>query len=776
VTEFHIGQPVRRVEDRRFLTGQGAYVGDADAKGILHAVFLRSPHPHADIVAVDTNAAAAVPGVHAVLVASDVENDGLGTIPCASRVTNRNGAPCPVPPRPLLATDRVRFVGEAIAMVVADSQQIARDASELIEVVYRTLPFNVDTARASAPDVPRLWPEVPENVCVDWEIGDRDAVEAAFQRAAHVTDIDLVNNRVVVASMEPRGAIGSYDPVDGKLTLHSTGQFVHLLRRQLAEAVFRVPLDRVRVIGTDVGGGFGMKNFLNPEYALVVWAARRLHRPVKWIEDRSEAFLADDQARDNVTTASLALDGDHRIAGLRIHTIANFGAFVSGSSPSLPTGANAAAATGVYAVPAAHLAVNAVLTNTGIVGSYRGVGRSEAIYVIERLLDKAADELGVDPADLRRMNLVPAAAMPYSTPFGFTFDSGDFPGTFDRAMKAADYDTFPERRRESEARGKRRGIGIGYYIDNTLGPNEEGADIRFMADGTVTLLVGTFSNGQGLETTFRQLVADQLGIAFDRIDFVQGDTDRIRVGGGHGGSRSTEMGGSALRLAADRVIEKGRRVAAHVFEAAVEDIEFLEGRFVVAGTDRALDIGEVAAIARDPARRPEEINDDGLDTHEEYMRRGAAWPNGCHVAEVEIDCDTGAVTLARYTVVDDFGVIVNPMIVTGMVRGGVAQGVGQALLEDSIFDRDTGQLVSGSFMDYALPRADDLPDISVGFHEVPCTTNPLGVKGCGEAGTVGAHPAVIIAVVDALSDLGIRHIECPATPERVWRALRSHGA
>jgi len=767
-----IGEPVRRVEDERFLTGRGRYVDDIQPQGQVAAVFVRSPHAHADILAIDRAAAADAPGVLAVLINADLVADGISPIPCAVTIKSRDGQSCFVPPRWPLAQERVRHVGDPVAIVIAETEGQARDAADLVQVEYAPLPAITNTARALDAGIPQLWDEAPQNICIDWDIGDPTAVETAFKGAAHVTEItDLINNRLAVASMEGRAAAGEYDATTGRYTLHVTCPFVHNLRRQLAEQVLHISEEDLRVIAPDIGAGFGMKNFACPEYPLVLWAARRLGRPVKWTSSRSEAFMSDDQARDHASTAQMALDREGRILGLRIRTIATHGAYLVGASAMLPTTANASAASGVYDIPAAHLEVKTVFTNKTPTGSYRGVGRAEAIYVIERLIDKAADETGIDAAELRRRNLIPATAMPYTTPFGFTFDSGDFPGTFEGVLAGADYAGFEGRRAESDSRGRLRGIGIAYYIDDTLGPAEEGADIRFGEDDFVTLLVGTFNNGQGLETTLRQIVSDQLGVPFDRIGFEQGDTDKLAIGGGHGGSRSTEMGGSALRAAADRVIEKGRMVAAHELEAADADIEFTEGRFVVAGTDRALGLSEVAAIARDPARRPDGLDED-LDTHERYLRRASAWPNGCHVVEVEIDPETGHVTVLRYTVVNDFGNIINPLIVTGMVHGGIAQGAGQALFEDMIYDDESGQLLTGSFMDYTLPKADDLCDVTLSFNEIPTETNPLGVKGCGEADTIGAHPAIMNAVIDALSARGITELDCPATPQRVWRAIR----
>ena len=768
-----VGESVLRVEDERFLTGQARYLDDIEFAGQAYAFIIRSPHPHAIIKSVECTEAAQAAGVLAIATASDLARDRIGSIPCSLRVQNRDGSWSDPPPRPLLADGVVRHVGEEVAVVVAETLAQAHDAAEQVSVIYEVLPANVDPAQALNAVTPKVWETTSSNICIDWEGGDREAVNTAFAIAAHVTTIELVNNRLTAASLEPRGSIGLYDTKSGRFTLHATCQYVHLLQQQLAKWVFKLPADRIRVIATDMGGGFGMKNFPYPEYGLVLWAARRIGRPVRWVEDRTEAFLSDNHARDQVTSAAIALDSESRIKALRVDTIANFGAYVGSRMPSLPTTENAASATGAYAIPVAVSSVKCVYTNTTTIGSYRGVGRSEAIYVIERLMDKAARELGLAPADLRRRNLVSAASMPYTTPFEWTFDSGDFTRNLDDALASADAAGFDARREAAAEYGMLRGFGIGYYIENSSGPGEEGADICFEEDGRVTVLVGTFSNGQGLETTFRQLVSDQLGVAFDSIAFVQGDTDRIEFGGGHGGSRSTEMGGSALRYAANRVIEKGRLVAAHALEVAAADIEFVRGRFVVVGTDKALDLTAVAALARDQDRRPPELGE-CLDTHQQYVRQEASWPNGCHICEVEIDPETGEVELINYTVVDDFGVIINPMIVTGMVHGGVAQGIGQALYEDMVIDPHTGQITTGSFMDYTLARAKDLSEFTVSFNEIPCQTNPLGIKGCGEAGTVGALPAAINAVIDALSYIGITHLNCPATPQRVWRAI--HGS
>jgi len=771
VTRFGIGQSVRRREDLRFLTGQGNFLADIDFDGQLHGAVLRSPIAHAEIRGIDTAEAAALPGVAAVLTGADVAADGIGVIPAGATVTNRDGNPNPVPPRPPLAQGRVRHVGQPVAFVVAESLEVARDAAELIQVDYDELPAVVAAEAALDPQAPRLHESAPNNLCMDWEKGDKAATDAAFAKAAHVTSLELVNSRVIVNPMETRGCIGLWDGESESFTLYNAGQAVQNIGRMLATSVFDIPADKLRVISPDVGGGFGTKNFGYPEQALVLWAARRLGRPVKWISERMEGFVSDTQGRDHVMRAELALDKDAKFLALRVVTKANIGAFVSTFGAMIPANPVAVVLGGVYDIPTAYYNVRGVFTNTVPVDAYRGAGRPEASYAIERLVELAAAELGVDPIELRRRNFVRPEAMPYTTAMGSVLDCGEFDRVLDRALAQADHGGLAARRRDAERRGRLLGFGLASYFEATLGLPNERTSVRFEPDGRVTVLAGTMSNGQGHETTYAQILHQRLGIPFEVIDYLQGDTREIPVGGGHGGSRSMQMGGSALLVAADIIEEKAKLLAAHHFEAMPADIELRDGSMRVVGTDLTITLLELAEMARDPAKLPEGM-EPGLDASGDYQREGTAFPNGCHAAEVEVDPETGVVHLVAYHVVDDFGTLLNPMITEGQVHGGVAQGVGQALMEHTVYDRESGQLLSGSFMDYGLPRADDLPPIEVGFETVPTGTNALGVKGCGEAGCIGALPAVINAVVDALKPYGVRHIDMPATPERVWRTIQ----
>ncbi len=770
-TRFGLGQSVRRVEDRRFLTGEGRYLDDIAFDGQLHARILRSPYAHAEIRSIDTAAAVAVPGVVAVLTGAEVAADGLGDIPPGALVTNRDGSSNYVPSRPALARERARFVGEPVALVLAESLAAARDAVEQIVVDYDDLPAVVATDEALSADAVQIYTEAPNNLCLDWEKGDQAATEAAFASADRIVTLDHINSRVVVNPIEPRGCIGLWDPDSESYMLYNAGQAVHGLSRMLATAVFKTTPDKLRVISPDVGGGFGTKNFVYPEMALVLWAARRLDRPVKWISDRTEGFISDTQGRDHVMRAELALAADGRFLGLRIASTANIGAYVSTFGAMIPTNPVAVVLGGVYDIPAIHYRVKGVFTNTVPVDAYRGAGRPEASYAIERLVDLAARELGVDPLELRRRNFITPEAMPYTTGVGSVLDCGQFERILDRVLETSDQVAFAARRRESEGKGRLRGRGFACYFEATLGLPSEKTEVRFDEDGGVTVLAGTMSNGQGHETTYAQILHQRLGLDFESIRFLQGDTGQIAVGGGHGGSRSMQIGGNALLAAAEIVEEKAKHLAGHLLEAAPADIELVEGACQVVGTDLKISLPELARIARDPARRPEGM-EPGLDAVGGYEREANTFPNGAHVAEVEVDPETGMVRLVAYHVVDDFGTLLNPMITAGQVHGGVAQGVGQAMLERTVFDPESGQLLSGSFMDYCMPRADDLPDIQVVFEPVPTETNPLGVKGCGEAGCIGALPAVINAVVDALAPYGIRHLDMPATPERVWRAIQ----
>ena len=759
-----IGAAPKRREDRRFLTGRGAYLDDLAFADLTHAVVLRSAHAHALIRGIDAAAARAAPGVLAVLTAAEAGEDGLRPLYPAVDANVQTGEKFAFTPQPLLADDKVRFVGEGVALIVAESREQALDAAELLAVDYMPLPAVTTAAAARAKGAPQLASEVPGNLCFDWHAGDAAAVAAAFGAAAHVVTVRLDNHRVVTNPMEPRGGIALYDPASGRFTLHVSGQSIHATRDNAARAL-GVPPAQVRFVAPDVGGGFGAKNFIYPEHVLLPWAARRVGRPVKWIASRSEVFLADHQGRDQQAEATLALDAEGRFLALRIASTANLGAYLAGSSGGVQTFQYAHLPGTVYAIPAVELCVSAVFSNTAPIGVLRGPGYGEAVNIMERLVDAAARQCGFGRAELRRRNLVPASAMPVTNAFGNTVDSGAFPETFERALTQADTAGFAARRRDSEARGLLRGLGFAYHIKGTGGSPYENVDIRFEVDGTVALITGTQTIGQGHETTFPQILAERLGVPNERIRLVQGDTDLIPNGGGHGSSRATYMGGTAIWRASDQIIEKGRRVAAEMLEAAAADIAFAGGRFAVAGTDRAIALPDVAARAREVGTP--------LDTFYGWTREWMTYPNGTHVAEVEIDPDTGAVTVARYSGVDDYGVIVNPMIATGQAHGAMAQGIGQALLESAFYDPQTGQVVAGSFMDYALPRADDLPSYELGFNGTRCTTNPLGVKGCGEAGAVAGFPAVANAILDALAPFGVTNLDGPATPLRIWQAMRA---
>ncbi|MBV8778693.1 MAG: xanthine dehydrogenase family protein molybdopterin-binding subunit [Alphaproteobacteria bacterium] len=767
MTQFGIGQPVRRVEDRRFITGHGRYVDDIARPRQAHAVFVRSPHAHAALRSIDTAAAGNARGVVAVLTGADVAADALGPIPCVSGVA---GAVLPL--RPAMVADRVRHVGDTVAMVIADSAAAARDAADLVAVDYQPLQGVVETAHALDPGRPLVWDEAKGNLCFAWEVGDEAAVAAAAAQARHKVALTLVNNRVVVSSMEPRGALGEYDPGEDTHTLWSSTQGSHFIRNLLAEHVLRVPENRIRVVTPDVGGGFGMKLFLYPEHALVLWAAKRIGRPVKWLPDRSDSFVTDTQGRDNLTTLTLSLDENLKFLGLKVELLANMGAYLSNFAPEIPTFSGAVMHSGVYAIPAIHVSVKGLFTNTVPVDAYRGAGRPEAAYALERLVSFAARQLGVAPDELRRRNLVAAAAMPYATPLGLVYDSGDFGRNLDQALRTADAGGLPARRAAARARGCYRGLGHAVYIEQSGFPPDEFAELRFDPSGTLTILMGSQSSGQGHQTAYAQLASEKLGLDLDKIRVQQGDSAAIAFGRGTGGSRSIPVGGAALMHAAEKLIDKGKRVAAHLLEAAAADIAFADGAFAIAGTDRRVTVDAVARAAFNPAELPPDV-EPGFAECGHFTPPAPTFPNGVHVCEVEIDPETGVVRIERYLVVDDFGVVINPLLLAGQVNGGIAQGVGQAMLERTVFDPESGQLLSGTFSDYALPRADDLPPLEFAYNVVPCRTNPLGVKGAGEAGAIGSPPALINAIVDALGEFGIDHIDMPATPEAVWHAIRA---
>jgi carbon-monoxide dehydrogenase large subunit len=777
VAEGGLGAPVRRVEDARFLRGRGRYTDDHRLADAAHMVLVRSPHAAARIRGIDAAAARAMPGVLAVITGADLEAAGIGGLQTSVARQLPGGAPMPRPPYRILATDAARFVGDPVAAVVAATRAAAKDAAEAVAVDWEPLPAVTDAAAALEPGAPAVWPDhAPDNLCFLFTLGDRAAVEAGFAKAAHVARLPFRISRVSANPLEPRGAIGIWDGGEGRWTLISGVQIPHRIRSELAARTFRVPDHRLRLISPDTGGAFGMKGSPTQEHALVLWAARLLDRPVRWSADRTESFLSDFHARDNDSVVELALDADGTFLALRIRTIANLGAYLAFNTPHSPTN-NLGGLAGVYRTPAILAEVRGAFTNTQPTAPYRGAGRPEATYAIERVIDVAADEMGIDRVALRRRNLIPPEAMPFRTGLVFTYDSGDFGKGMDLALEAADWAGFEARRAEAASRGMLRGIGIANAIEIAAGPfrspNEEGAAIRFEPDGGATLLVGSHSHGQGHETAFRQIAASLLGLSFGRVRVVFGDTDLVPHGRGTFGSRSVSVAGAALSRAAARIISRGRRIAAHLLEASEADIAFDAGSFRVSGTDRAVRIEEVAVAAYTPGRLPkgEEL---GLAAEAVVIPDEATFPNGCHVCEVEIDPETGEVRIERYAVSDDVGTVINPLLLKGQIHGGVAQGVGQALGEAILYDA-SGQILTASFMDYRMPRASDLPMLAVESNPVPTTANPLGAKGAGEAGTVGALPAVINAIVDALRPLGIRHIDMPATPERVWRAIRDAG-
>ncbi len=777
-----IGAPVRRKEDARFLTGRGRFVADLVFPGELHCAFVRSPHAHARFARIEAKAAGRAPGVIAVFTGADMEADKVGPMKSLWPLRMADGRTMNEPPRWALARGAVRHVGEALAVVVAESRDAAADAAERVEIEYAPLAAVASARDALAGAAPQLHRDAPENLCFRWTRGDAAAVDAAFARAAHVTKIDLVNHRIAGAAIEPRAVIGVPEPAG--FTLYTATQVPHHVRRLVTEQL-GLPEGAIRVVSPDVGGGFGYKGKHYPEETIVAWAARRLGRPVKWVASRNESFLSDNQARDHATQAALALDADGKFLGLRVATVANLGAYVSTVGAAIPSAIYSALLAGLYRTPAIHVEVIGVFTNTLPTDAYRGAGRPEACYVLERLADRAARELKLDRAEIRRRNFIPNSAMPYRTPIGPTYDSGDFPAIFAQALAAGDYAGFAARRSESQARGKLRGIGLACYLESSgVAPSRlagmmgaragffESAEIRVEPDGGLRAYLGTHNHGQGHATSFAQILSDRLGVPLAKIEIVEGDTAAVPYGTGTFGSRSIAVGGSALDRAAMKIVAKGKKIAAHLLEAAEADIEFARGAFRVAGTDRALAFAEIARAAYIPHNYPLEKLEPGLTESAFYDPPNFAFSNGAHVCEAEIDPETGVVRLPRYTAVDDIGTVINPIIVEGQVHGGLAQGIGQALLERCVYE--DGQLLSASFLDYAMPRADDLPNFVSSFDErQPCTHNPLGAKGCGESGTIGAPAAVVSAILDALAPLGVADIEMPLTPERVWRAIKA---
>ncbi len=786
VSQTGIGVPLLRKEDRRFLSGRGNYVSDITRPNMTWAVFARSPHAHAKILRIDTKAALAIDGVVTILTGEDLKTDGVGGIPCGWGITSKDGQPMKEPPHPALAQGKVRYVGDAVAMVIGETREAALQGIDALSIDYEVLPASVGMLDAIRPGAPLLFDEAPGNVCFEWEVGDEAATKTAFREAAHIARISLVNNRLVGNPMEPRAAIGEYDPATGKYTLWTTSQFPHIVKVLMGAFVLKIPQHKLRVVAPDVGGGFGVKQFHYPEETLVTWAAGKLGRAVKWVCDRSEGFISDSHGRDHVSEAELALDENGKFLALRVETIANMGGYLSTFGPNIPTNLYGLLLAGVYTTPQIYCAVKGVFTNTLPVDAYRGAGRPEATFLLERLVDVAAAEMGISKVEIRRRNLIPKEAFPYQTPVMLEYDSGDPAACLVRALEVADWGGFAARKAESAKRGKLRGIGLATYIEACgLAPSRiagrlgargglfESATVRVHPTGDITVLIGTHNHGQGHETTFAQIVSEKLSVPTDSIEIVFGDTDKVQFGLGTYGSRSLAVGGPALAKATDKVILKGKKIAAHMLEVSEGDIEFELGEFRVSGTDQKKSFQEIAGSAYTPVNYPLEILEPGLEEQAFYDPVNFTFPGGAHIAEVEIDQETGVVDLVSYVGVDDLGTVINPMIVKGQLHGGIVQGVGQALFENCVYDEESGQLLSGSFMDYAMPRADSLPNIVTETVSTLCTHNGLGVKGCGEVGTIGSPATVMNAVVDALSHLGVTHVDMPATPNRIWRIINS---
>ena len=774
-----IGASVRRKEDQRFITGKGHYTDDINRPGQTYAYFLRSPHAHAKIKSIDTKAAAAAPGVVAVLTGVELATDKIGNLICGWMIHSKDGSPMKMSAHPALANGKANHVGDAVAVVIAETLSQARDASEKIKVDYEVLPAVADLAMAQKQDAPQIHDVAPNNTIYQWHLGDPKAVEVAFKSAKHVTKLDIVNNRLAPNAMEPRVAIAEYDAGTDHLTLWNTSQNPHVARLVIAAFVGMAPEHKLRVIAPDVGGGFGSKIFIYPEEVVALWASRRVGRPVKWTSDRSEAFLTDAHGRDHVTHAEMAFDGDGKILALRAKTVANLGAYMSTFSSSVPTYLYATLLSGQYGIPQIYCEVDAVYTNTVPVDAYRGAGRPEAAFVVERLVEVGAREMKMDPAELRRKNFI--KAFPHQTPVIMTYDSGDFDASLKKALEMADYKGFEKRKRDAAKHGKLRGIGFSNYIEACgIAPSQavgslgagvglwESAEVRVNPTGSVEVLTGSHSHGQGHETTFAQLVSERLGIPIDTVSIVHGDTDKVQFGMGTYGSRSGAVGMSAIVKALDKVEAKAKKVAAYMLEAAEGDIEFKDGKFSVAGTDKSAAFGEVALNAYIAHKFSGHELEPGLKEGAFYDPTNFTFPAGCHICEVEVDAETGSTEIVAWTAVDDFGIIVNPMIVEGQVHGGIAQGIGQALCEGVIYDKE-GQLVTGSFMDYGMPRADNLPSLKIGTTMTRCPSNPLGIRGCGEAGAIAAPAAVINAITNAI---GTEHIAMPATPAAVWAAIQ----
>ncbi|MDP4618418.1 MAG: xanthine dehydrogenase family protein molybdopterin-binding subunit [Burkholderiaceae bacterium] len=779
----YIGESVLRKEDVRFLTGAGQYTDDVILQDISYTVFVRSPHAHAVIKKINKAAALAAPGVLAVFDGQDVAADKVGGLPCGWLITSTNGEPMKEPPHPILAQGKARYVGDGVAMVIATSYEAAKNAAELVEVDYEVLASVVDVRDAQASGAPLVHDEAPENHCYKWAIGDKAKVDEVFQTAAHVTKLDLVNNRLIPNAMEPRAAIGLYNRASDEYTLYVSNQNPHVERLLLTAFVMGLPEHKVRVIAPDVGGGFGSKIYLYAEDVCVTWASKKLNRTIKWTAERSESFLTDAHGRDHVSHAELAMDKEGKFLALRVHTDANLGAYLSTFSTCVPTILYATLLAGQYTTPQVYVEVDSWFTNTAPVDAYRGAGRPEATYLLERIVTRAAWELGLSQDEIRRRNFI--TEFPYQTPVALQYDIGDYHSCMNQAQELADVKGFEDRKKASEAKGMLRGMGYSSYIEACgLAPSNiagalgaraglfECGEVRVHPTGSVTVFTGSHSHGQGHETTFAQVVAARLGIPVENVDIVHGDTGRVPFGMGTYGSRSISVGGSAIMKALDKIEAKAKKIAAHLLEASDTDIEFANGEFVVKGTDKKIPFGQVALTAYVPHNYPLDTLEPGLNETAFYDPTNFTFPAGTYICEVEVNPKTGETRVDRFTAVDDFGTIINPMIVEGQVHGGLAQGIGQALLENCVYDRDSGQLLTGSYMDYAMPRADDLPNFKIGHVCTPCTTNPLGTKGCGEAGAIGSPPAVMNAVLDALAPLGVKDMDMPASPHRVWKAIQ----
>ncbi|SPP91664.1 xanthine dehydrogenase family protein molybdopterin-binding subunit [Bradyrhizobium vignae] len=774
-----IGARVVRKEDKRFITGKGRYVDDIKLTGMTHAYFIRSPHAHAKVKGIDSSAALKMPGVVAVLTGKQLVDDKVGNLICGWAITSKDGSPMKMGAWPAMAPETVRFVGQAVAVVIAESKNLARDAAEAVVVDYEELPAVADMHAAIKTGAPQLHPEAPGNQVYDWVIGDEGAVNAAFSKAANVVKLDVTNNRLAPNAMEPRAAIADYDAAEEHFTLYTTSQNPHVARLVLSAFYNIAPEHKLRVIAPDVGGGFGSKIFIYPEEMVALWASKKVGRPVKWTGDRTEAFLTDAHGRDHITHAEMAFDANNKIIGLRVKTYANFGAYMSLFSSSVPTYLYATLLSGQYNIPAIHAEVIGVYTNTTPVDAYRGAGRPEASYLIERLMETAARQLNVDPAQLRRTNFI--TQFPHQTPVIMAYDTGDFNASLDAAMKAIDYAGFPARKAQAKSQGKLRGIGVSCYIEacgiapskavGSLGAGVglwESAEVRVNPVGTIEILTGSHSHGQGHETTFCQLVADRLGVPISQVSIVHGDTDKVQFGMGTYGSRSAAVGLTAILKAMEKVESKAKKIAAHALEASEADVVIENGEFKVTGTDKAIAFPMVALAAYTAHNLPEGM-EPGLKESAFYDPTNFTFPAGAYICELEVDPGTGKTSFINFVAADDFGRLINPMIVEGQVHGGLAQGIGQALLEHAIYDAN-GQPVTASFMDYAMPRADDLPSFNLSHTTTLCPGNPLGIKGCGEAGAIGASAAVINAITDAI---GKNNLEMPATPDRVWRTIHA---